>query len=137
MKVGGLTGQIRFRMPLSRLIRPRYAPPPGANLCAIAIGRVIPVTVLAQGFVILYIEITKRSIGSRFRGGRSVCFVRPPKEKTMRKLLSGIIAIVIALGGWSESEARDGSSSKLMGDGGPGHFQNWTLMKIYQKTPDY
>ena len=51
----------------------------------------------------------------------------------MRKLLSGIIAAVVALGGWSESEAADGSSSKLMGDRGPGHSENWVL---YEDLPE-
>ena len=50
----------------------------------------------------------------------------------MRKLLSGIIAAVVALGGWSESEARDLSSSKLMGDRGPSHSENWVL---YEDLP--
>ena len=48
----------------------------------------------------------------------------------MRKSLTGIIAAVVALGGWSESEAADGSSSKLMGDGGPGHSENWVLYEV-------
>ena len=51
----------------------------------------------------------------------------------MRILLSGIIAVVVALGGWSESEARDGSSSKLMGDRGPGHSEDWVL---YEDLPE-
>ena len=51
----------------------------------------------------------------------------------MRKSLTGIIAAVVALGGWSESEAADGSSSKLMGDRGPGHSEKWVL---YEDLPE-
>ena len=52
----------------------------------------------------------------------------------MRKLLSGIIAAVVALGGWSESEAFEemGGSVKLW-VGGPGHSENWVL---YEDLPE-
>ena len=53
----------------------------------------------------------------------------------MRKLLSGIIAAVVALGGWSESEAGEdaGGEVKLWSDGGPGHSENWVL---YEDLPE-
>ncbi len=53
----------------------------------------------------------------------------------MRKLLSGIIAAVVALGGWSESEAGEaaGQEVKLWSGGGPGHSENWGL---YEDLPE-
>ena len=52
----------------------------------------------------------------------------------MRKLLSGIIAAVVALGGWSESEAgEDAGGSVKLWVGGPGHSENWVL---YEDLPE-
>ena len=52
----------------------------------------------------------------------------------MRKLLTGIIAAVVALGGWSESEAgEDAGGSVKLWVGGPGHSENWVL---YEDLPE-
>ena len=51
----------------------------------------------------------------------------------MRKLPSGIVAVAVLFGCWSQLEAADGGASKLMGDRGPGQAADWVL---YEDLPE-
>ena len=51
----------------------------------------------------------------------------------MRKSLSGIVAVVVLLGCWSQSEAGDGTSAKLMADRGVVQAAEWIL---YEELPE-
>ena len=45
----------------------------------------------------------------------------------MRKSLSGMVAVVVLLGCWSQSEAGDGTTAKLMADRKVAQAAEWIL----------